>query len=489
MGPLPRQDGLGRNFEPGIPTLKIAKVIRVRPGGNRIDVCFLDGGYGTAIPVVSGCASSIAGFAHLIGPTVDAVNPADPTYRTPVASGQLELSAGQDPPEFSQPDTNVLSDLGGPACWVPLKLQVSYNSDGSVSFDTVEQIITVIEATTRAVYEIGQIALTLEIAAATEGAAPPLLPFVVAAASIAIAVETMLSLFGGRPKFQDTDDVIAAYKKSKYWPLHSLAADLQEAANNGAPISDSRPQVQTQFSTWKRGTIESLQSIAGWQPGPQSPGYWQLQRLINFSWFMSRQGEESVIEVVRAIDAFVLILACLFIHSEPGATPPESGKPPPVKTDVLVGNRDIYAVCQQAEGYLIGNAGMICIGFLHNDDVSEILFPQDSDQKRFADFLLFRHPSDVQITIDKLGTTSIQHPSGARVTVGDIDALGESVIAPDNPGVNLTKLDANTSYQLRNNTSRPTGIVLKSAAGDYIRIWNGKIEIVSPSVTVNGVPV
>lgn len=133
----------------------------------------------------------------------------------------------------------------------------------------------------------------------------PLAPFIWAA----LGIEEILGLFGGgRPKFEDTDAVINAYKESAFWPLHALAADLQIAEKNGAPISDSNPQVQATFSKWKQGTIESLQQLAGHTPGPSGFGYWQLQQLINTSWVYSKGGQGQVARVVQAIDCFTELM-------------------------------------------------------------------------------------------------------------------------------------------------------------------------------------
>src|ERR1700730_19382686 len=80
-------------------------------------------------------------------------------------------------------------------------------------------------------------------------------------------LDILLGLFSGRDKFADTNNVINAYNQSAYWPLHALASDLQIAANNGAPISDSNPTIQAQFGVWKKGTATSIQATAGVQQG------------------------------------------------------------------------------------------------------------------------------------------------------------------------------------------------------------------------------
>ena len=155
----------------------------------------------------------------------------------------------------------------------------------------------------------------------------PLAPFVWAATAIAVAVQEILGLFsGGRPKDQDTNSVIWAYHMSGYWPLQALGSNLAMALKNGAPISDSRPQIQAQFSAWKEGTVQSIQSMTGWTPGAGSPGYWQLHALINTSWAFSKNGNQATLNVVKAIDCWTELLYQLKAQ---GITPPTTPPPPP----------------------------------------------------------------------------------------------------------------------------------------------------------------
>ena len=154
--------------------------------------------------------------------------------------------------------------------------------------------------------------------ALTEGATP-LWPFI----AIGFAIFDIVNAFGsGRPKDQDTNNVIWAYHMSAYYPLQALGSDLAIALKNGAPISDSRPQIQAQFSAWKQGTIQSIQALANQTPGPSGSGYWQLQQLINLSWVFSRQGQQAVLNIVKAIDKFTEGLSQL---SSQTTTPPPNG--------------------------------------------------------------------------------------------------------------------------------------------------------------------
>ena len=198
-------------------------------------------------------------------------------------------------------------------------LGLTANNPGQYSDS--ETALTAAEASAQATWDISEIAYTLLLA---ETPALPLLPFI----SLGIAIEELIGLFGGgRPKFQDTQAVIGAYNESAYWPLHALASDLAIAMKNGAPISDSNPAIQAQFSAWKQGTITSIQNLAGWPSGPGSPGYWQLQRLINQSWVDSGGGQPAVARVVQAIDRYTAILACL--HAQVVNPPPPPPGPPP----------------------------------------------------------------------------------------------------------------------------------------------------------------
>ena len=172
-------------------------------------------------------------------------------------------------------------------------------------------------------------ALNIAIIVDVELAPTPIAPFIWAATAIALGVEEFISLFGGgRPKDQDTNNVIWAYHMSGFWPLQALGTDLAIALKNGAPISDSRPAIQAQFSAWKRGTIESIQQLAGWPPGQQSPGYWQLAQLIDTSWAFSKNGQQAVLSVVKAIDCFTEVLAALH-KAQPTPKPPPPAPPPP----------------------------------------------------------------------------------------------------------------------------------------------------------------
>jgi hypothetical protein len=142
-------------------------------------------------------------------------------------------------------------------------------------------------------------------------------------------LDILEGLFAGKPKFEDTDSVIAAYQQSAYWPLHALAAQMQIWVNNGAPISDSNPQVQASFGVAKQGTVTSIQAFTGGLTGAGQPGYWTIFALIEDSWKASSDGEGAVLQYVRALDALTQVLA-----QENGNTtiPPVVPPSPPAPT-------------------------------------------------------------------------------------------------------------------------------------------------------------
>ena len=142
----------------------------------------------------------------------------------------------------------------------------------------------------------------------------PVWPFI----ALGYAVYDIINLFsGGKPVTVDTDNVIKAYNMSAYWPLHALAADLQEMLKNGAPISDSNPVIQAQFGQLKQGTVESIQALAGAQQGASGDGYWQIFNLIELTWQYA--GNYNVVfDLVKAIDQFTIGLSQLVMQNQGG---------------------------------------------------------------------------------------------------------------------------------------------------------------------------
>jgi hypothetical protein len=151
-------------------------------------------------------------------------------------------------------------------------------------------------------------------------------------------LDLILGLFSGKPKFEDTDTLIAGYAASQYWPLQALGANLAIAARNGAPISDSNPAIQAQFGVWKQGTVTSIQTLAGVQVGPTGPGYWTIFHLIEQTWAASGEGINNVLTLVRTLDALTKVL----MDQKPVLPPPT---PPPAPTFPNVWPFPIPAPC------------------------------------------------------------------------------------------------------------------------------------------------
>jgi flagellar basal body rod protein FlgF len=199
----------------------------------------------------------------------------------------------------------------------------------------------------------------------------------------------------------------------------------------------------------------------------------------------------------------------------PGSSAPdETGGPflfPPLEQDQQLykdpnANRDIYAAVMPVEGNQIGINGMLVIGFIYPQQV-EMMFDSGSDNE-MSDFFLYRHPSDVQVTIDRNGFTSIQHPSGARLTIGDLNAVKDKALilgelpgidpqvarapytAPSQPDidapVDLSGLDINRQYALRANLGQEPGVILKDAIQSQVRLdGRGDALVSNPKSSVH----
>ena len=146
-------------------------------------------------------------------------------------------------------------------------------------------------------------------------------------------------------------------------------------------------------------------------------------------------------------------------------------------------NRDIYAAVLPIEGDRMGLTGMVVLGFIYPSS-AEMMFDAGINNQ-FSDLLLIRHPSDVQVTIDRNGFTSIQHPSGARLTIGDMNAITTGpAVAPYTPPatsdidtpVSLTGLDSNGNYKLRANLGQLPGVMIEDAAQSQVRL-DGRKDI------------
>jgi hypothetical protein len=136
----------------------------------------------------------------------------------------------------------------------------------------------------------------------------------------------LLGAFSGRPKFEDTDNLIAGLNMSAYWPLKALAANFAMAARNGAPISDSNPAIQATFSQWEQGSVITMQALGHQVQGETGQGYWTLFNLLLKAFQYSKDGVGSVYTFVRAMDEIVTQLA---LHPADNTNPTPPPAPPP----------------------------------------------------------------------------------------------------------------------------------------------------------------
>lgn len=160
--------------------------------------------------------------------------------------------------------------------------------------------------------------------------------------------------------------------------------------------------------------------------------------------------------------------------------PEPSGTVVHAKTNPSNVGRDQYCVVGQLESSMsAGQGGAMILGFFA-PEVCEMLFPRDDapNDYQFADFLLFRHPSDVQVTTDKDGKVSVQHPNGSRITIGEnIDT------------VDLTHKDYDERYELRHNKEKNVDIYLEAvdAAGQKeADVWISASGVIRASVYSGG---
>lgn len=130
-------------------------------------------------------------------------------------------------------------------------------------------------------------------------------------------------------------------------------------------------------------------------------------------------------------------------------------------------NRDIYALCLPLAGGM--QKGIVALGFLF-PPIGEMLFDAGPNSE-FSDLLVDRHPSDFQITTDRNGVHSVQHPSGARMSIGDISALDNTDIRTT--AVNLEGKDYQKLYKLRKNLKQKAAFIAADTAGSQV-LLDGK---------------
>src|SRR5579872_954460 len=136
--------------------------------------------------------------------------------------------------------------------------------------------------------------------------------------------------------------------------------------------------------------------------------------------------------------------------------PQQSGNP----------NVDIYAVVGCFDGVRVSRSYFI-LGFIQ-PAISAMKF-DPALINNAKELFVYRHPADVQVTIDDNGCTEIQHPCGTRIAIGDVSKIMGTNILQNK--VDLTDKDINHQfYKLTQNTGRKAGIVVTDSAGDTITV-------------------
>ena len=128
--------------------------------------------------------------------------------------------------------------------------------------------------------------------------------------------------------------------------------------------------------------------------------------------------------------------------------------------------QDQYVLVAQLEGSLtgLGMSGAIVLGYFY-PQVSEMLLDK-GENGQFKNHLLFRHPSDLQVTIDKNANLDIQYPGGSRIAMGNTNKKI------------LRKKDYDKRYQLRRN--------INVAASILVRAVNGGVEMATAGFNAIG---
>jgi phage baseplate assembly protein gpV len=142
------------------------------------------------------------------------------------------------------------------------------------------------------------------------------------------------------------------------------------------------------------------------------------------------------------------------------------------------GGRDMVAVVAEFSGI------PVVLGFLF-PTIAQMLFPD-------ANRMIYRHASDVYLTIDDAGNTELAHPSGAYLRIGKSGAHED-----------LTGKDYNGKWKIARNTAAdvhfhiamgggaasldiaPDGTILVNANGTVTINAQGATTVKAPSVTVD----
>ena len=126
----------------------------------------------------------------------------------------------------------------------------------------------------------------------TEGATP-LWPFV----ALGLAVFDLVSLFGGgRPEFRRHgrgDHAVQGFSLLATARACSRSLDRREERRSDLRFTTRR--YRRNSARGSRARSPASRDLPAYTAGPRSPGYWQLQQLINLSWVWSKGGQQQVI--------------------------------------------------------------------------------------------------------------------------------------------------------------------------------------------------
>lgn len=146
-----------------------------------------------------------------------------------------------------------------------------------------------------------------------------------------------------------------------------------------------------------------------------------------------------------------------------------------------LGSREMFAVIAFYQGLAV------CLGFLH-PTVSQLMF---ADKDR----MVYRHSSDVYVSIDSGGNTELSHPSGTYLRIGETAAHED-----------LTGQDFDHKWKIAKNTEKsvhvhlsvkaagtevaslnisPGGQVVLSAASDITITSGTHISLQAPRIDLN----
>lgn len=143
------------------------------------------------------------------------------------------------------------------------------------------------------------------------------------------------------------------------------------------------------------------------------------------------------------------------------------------------GKRDIFAV--------VGWMGYtpVVMGFIH-PEVSQVLF---RDKER----MVYRHPSDVYMTVDGDGNAELHHPSGAFIRLGT-SPDHEDLAGKDVDGIWAIERNTDKAVHIRIEQAggvasldiAPDGAITIHTSSTLVANADGGATVTAPTVTVNG---